>query len=320
MRRNNIMAFLFSILLLLSAFPANIAAAQPPAVVYTEFVSGNFNHAGDGTPASPYNLFEDAMAAVADGGTIYILGGGAFINVTKGNPPFQITKNVTISSAPGMSAQSNLYTRTAGIVLGANVTFDNIELSFANGFRPVICANGYTLTLNNVSYSTHTRVIHLAGGGLFYADGTSASPAAGPHSRIVVTGKDSSFGNIYAGSINGSFDKAVDITVENVAGRNIGAVYAGGAAEGYYNSENFFDINNEPEPPKVNPAAYPVRGKVSVSLNHTGISTVNGATGGTENASVSVWTQHLYSCALSKRPLSGSKRRCFCPHRHGKWR
>lgn len=63
MRRNNIMAFLFSILLLLSAFPANIAAAQPPAVVYTEFVSGNFNHAGDGTPASPYNLFEDAMGS-----------------------------------------------------------------------------------------------------------------------------------------------------------------------------------------------------------------------------------------------------------------
>ncbi len=312
MKKNNIMALLFSMLLFIPAFPANVFAAGAPNVVYTEFDSGNFNHAGNGTLAAPYNLFEDAMAAVADGGTIYILSRGAFINAAD-NSPLQLTKNVTISAAPGVNTQPNLSVRTAGMVLGANVTFNNIELSFENGFRAVICANGYTLTLNNVSYNTHTRTIHLAGGGLFYAGGSCASPAAGTHSRIVITGKNSSFGNIYAGSINSSFDKPVDITVEGVSGRSLGTVYASGAAEGYYNSENFLDPGNEPQPPEADPTAYPVRGKVSIQLHNTGIGAINGATGGAENASVSVSTQNLYSCLVANIHSLEVKEGVFAP-------
>ncbi len=312
MKKNNIIALLFSMLLFIPAFPANVFAAGSSAVVYTEFDSGNFNHAGDGTLAAPYNLFEDAMAAVADGGTIYILGRGAFINTTD-NSPFQITKNVTISSAPGVSTRPNISVRPAGMVLGANVTFRNIELSFVNGFRAVICANGYTLTLDNVSYDTHTRVIHLAGGGLFYKGGISASPAAGAHSRIVITGKNTFLGNIYAGGINSTFDKPVDITVDGVSGRNIGNVYASGAAEGYYNSENFLDPYNEPDPPEADPTAYPARGKVSIELRNTGIDAINGTTGGAENASVSVSTQNLYSCLLANLHSLEVKQGVFAP-------
>lgn len=298
MKRNNTMALLLGIILLFPVFHLNVFAAEARNVVYTEFISGNFNHAGDGTLASPYNLFEDAMNAVAGGGTIYILGGGAFINDIDGVSPLRITKNVTIAAAPGVSVRPSFVVRPAGIVLGANVTFQKIELSFESGFRPVICANGYTLTLNDVFYDTHARTIHLAGGGMFYKNGVSAGPEAGAHSRIVITGEKSSFGNIYAGSINGSFEKDVDITAENISGRNIGAVYACGAAEGYYNSENFLDPGNEPDAPGANPYNYPVNGKVSVSFSDTGINVVNGETGGSKNAFLSISAHSLYTPLL----------------------
>jgi len=313
MKRNHMTALLLGIILLLPVFQLNVFAAEEQNIVYTEFISGNFNHAGDGTLASPYNLFEDAMNAVADGGTIYILGRGAFINDIDSVSPLRITKNVTITAAPGVSVRPRFVVRTAGIVLGANVTFHKIELSFESGFRAVICANGHTLTLNDVSYDTHARKIHLAGGGMFYKNGVSASPETGAHSRIIVTGKESLFGNIYAGSINGSFDKAVDITVENISGRTMGTVYASGAAEVYYDSDNFLDPENEPKPPEMNPYDYPVRGKVSIELRNTGIGAINGATGGAENASLSVSTQNLYSCILANIHSLEVKKGVFAP-------
>lgn len=293
MKRNYIIALMLSMAILFPVFSINVSA-QAPDVVYTEFVQGNFNHAGDGTAASPYNLFEDAFNAVADGGTIYILGGGAFINVLNGNDPFEVTKNVTIAAAPGIGHRPCLSVRTGGMVLGGDVTFENIVLSFANAYRPVVCANGYTMIMNNVSYHESARTIHLAGGGM---PGFS-DIASGTHSRIIVKGRESSFGNIYAGSINGSFDKDVDITVNDISGMYIGSVYSCGAAEGYYNGENFLDPDNEPQFPVDNPNNYPVAGRVSIELNNTGIGAVYGMTGGEKNASLSVSTENLYSCSL----------------------
>lgn len=288
---------LLSVTLILPLFSLE-ATAQTRTEVYTKFVQGNFNHSGDGSAESPYNLFVDAMDAVADGGTIYIMDGGAFINDTSDEIPFAINKNVTISSLPGASVYPTLNVRKPGIALGSDVTFKNIELSFSNPTRPVVCANGYNLVMDNVFYSKSARKIHLAGGGMYSGAGVSISPKAGEHGSITVKGSKSMFGNIYAGSINGNFNNPVNITVCDVASSNIGNIYASGAKEGYYDSNNIFDVNNEPEDPSANPALYPVLGNVLINLNKTGAKEVYGKTGGNTNAAISVSTQYLYSCSL----------------------
>lgn len=288
-----------TILLIVTAivFPQVCVSAQKPEEVYTEFRGGNLNHSGDGTQESPYNLFEDAISAVAEGGTIHIMDKGAFINDIDGVSPFAITKNVTITGT-NTSVRPHLSVRTAGMVLGADAVFKDIILSFSSGYRPIVCANGYSLVMDNVSYAQMTRKIHLSGGGMSDLNGTSMSPAEGERSRITVRGKDSCFGNIYAGSINDSFDRDVDIKLEDVSSKNIGVLYACGAEEGYYNGSNFLDPDNEPEDPLAVPNGYPVSGTVNAELINTGIAAVYGESGGGKNASVSVSTEFLASCSL----------------------
>jgi hypothetical protein len=286
--------------LLCPLLPIHAAAATPTAV-YTKFTSGNDSHTGKGTASSPYNLFEDALNAVADEGTIY-LSGNAFVN-SDDNLPLVIDKNVTITRAPGLSTQPTLEMRKGGIVLGGNVTFDNVTLSFSNAYRPVICANGYTLTLNDVSRNTGARLIHLAGGGMSRyndsGDAVSVSPASGGHSRIVINGLSEKFGNIYAGGINSSFDKPVDIELNGVSGSNLGAIYASGALEGSYNGTNFLDPDNEPGDPTPYADYFPVTGDVSITLTNSTVRTLDGETGGSANASLTVSSQYSYSPTIS---------------------
>ncbi len=54
--------------------------------VYTEFTGGNSSSTGSGTEQSPYNLFEDALNAVEDGGTICVGEKGAFVNSSDDKP------------------------------------------------------------------------------------------------------------------------------------------------------------------------------------------------------------------------------------------
>jgi hypothetical protein len=274
-----------------------IHAAAAPTAVYTMFTSGNDSHTGSGTSSSPYNLFEDALNAVADGGTIY-LSGNAFVN-SDDNLPLVIDKNVTITRASGLTTQPTLEMRKGGIVLGGDVTFDNVVLAFSNAYRPVICANGYTLTLNNVGRTSGTRLIHLAGGGMSrYNDSSvleSVSPASGGHSYIVINGLSAIFGNIYAGGINSSFDKPVDIELNGVSGSNVGAIYASGALEGAYNGADFINPDNEPGDPTPYADYFPVTGDVSITLTNSTVRTLDGETGGDANASLTVSSQ--YECA-----------------------
>ena len=93
-------------------------------LVYTEAAKPNANTSGDGSRSNPYNRFKDALANVADGGTICIIGSGAFINVEDegGTLPFVIDKNVTVR-AEG-SGQGTLTVRAAGLILNGDVTFE----------------------------------------------------------------------------------------------------------------------------------------------------------------------------------------------------
>jgi hypothetical protein len=293
---------ILAVILCLSLLPIiHVIVSAAPNEVYTEFSSGNSTNSGDGTEESPYNLFVTALENVADGGTIYIGSGGAFVNDENDGQPLKITKNVTITRAPDLDTRPTLIVRKGGIVLGANVTFQNIVLSYPNANHPVVCANGYTLNMENVShYSSSTRAIQLVGGSLYSAAGVSLSPTSGDKSQIILSGKDTNFENIYCGSINGSFDKPVDVEISNMSGSNIGNIYASGAAEGYYNSENFLDPDNEPENPTADSALYPVSGAVSIKLNDCGLNKIiDGKTGGANNANLEILTTYYYSSAPS---------------------
>ena len=128
-------------------------------------------------------------------------------------------------------------------------------------------------------------------------NGVSLSSTAGEKSKIVLSGNKTHFGNIYAGSINGSFDKDVEIDINGVTGKNIGKVYSCGAKEGYYNSDNFLDPNNEPTAPTADSAVYGVTGNVDINLSNSPICEIDGDRG-SGRANVSVVTEYQYSSAM----------------------
>ena len=271
-----------------------IVMAVSDNTVYTEFTGGNSSSTGNGTEQSPYNLFEDALNAVEDGGTICIGEKGAFVN-SSDDKPLVINKNVTITSKSDTAPEISI--RKAGVVLGGNVSFKNVVLSLVNGNHALIAANGYTLTLDNVTYFQNTREVHIVGGTLYDKNGVSLSLTVGEKSKIVLSGNKTHFGNIYAGSINGSFDKDVEIDINGVTGKNIGKVYSCGAKEGYYNSDNFLDPNNEPTAPTADSAVYGVTGNVNINLSNSPICEIDGDCG-SGRANVSVVTEYQYSSAM----------------------
>ena len=271
-----------------------IVMAVSDNTVYTEFTGGNSSSTGSGTEQSPYNLFEDALNAVEDGGTICVGEKGAFVN-SSDDKPLVINKNVTITSKSDTAPEISI--RKAGVVLGGNVSFKNVVLSLVNGNHALIAANGYTLTLDNVTYFQNTREVHIVGGTLYDKNGVSLSPTVGEKSKIVLSGNKTHFGNIYAGSINGSFDKDVEIDINGVTGKNIGKVYSCGAKEGYYNSDNFLDPNNEPTAPTAGSTVYGVTGNVNINLSNSSICEIDGDCG-SGRANVSVVTEYQYSSAM----------------------
>ena len=278
-----------------------VLQAVNPNAVYTSKTKSNMDTSGDGSKENPYNRFEDAVSQVSDGGTIYVMEAkGAFLNAQDelGNEPFVIPKSVTIEPEPGAES-ANLICRAAGIILGGNVTFKNMQVDFANKYHDVIVANGYQLVLDNVSHSSSSRLIDLVAGSLYdKTSGTRLGPEPGNGGCIEVKGSESWFGNLYGGSLNGSFSGDTQILLEDVPGTAVGEIYASGAAEPEFDRENWFDFE-EVAPPTADPVRYPVNGSVTISLNNAAVTKVDGsgAANGTkvlfesDNRSVPVLTQ-----------------------------
>ena len=96
--------------------------------------------AASGTDLRDY--VNSASNGVADlGGQTVLLndtGGAGSADV-----PYVIDKPVTIQNG-------TITVRAGGFVLGADVTFSNVELQFSTNVGNYIVANGHTLTLNSV--------------------------------------------------------------------------------------------------------------------------------------------------------------------------
>ena len=198
--------------------------------------------------------------------------------------------NAYVINRPVTITGEALSLERAGIVLGADVTFENITLCFNTSVRNAIIANGYSLTLNNVS-SGGTYAIDLFCGGLTDYIGGNEIPQSGSNGVITMKGNNSIGSNIYAGSLSdiGYTDENGDlcedkpntysgnssIILEKTA-TGFNKIYAHGAREdrsGGHANEWLADAT-----------LYTVSGNVSIELNSNKNVIIDGATGGNHNA------------------------------------
>lgn len=236
---------------------AQEAVQTAARTIYTKFKDGNSTHSGDGSYGNPYNLFEDAYAAAGNGDEISILGSGAFLNAEAAEP-FIFDKSVTVNG------NGNTFSnRKGGFILNTDVTFKNITLRFSNRLHDAIFANGHKLVLENVTCDSGFRYVDIFGGSL-YENGKNMGNHPGSEAQILITGGGTNLGNIYAGSMNGTYDGKTQIVLAHVSGTQNGEIYASGALEPYVNQDDWFSTQ-EPDPPAAD-GQYTVSGDVEISL------------------------------------------------------
>ena len=236
---------------------AQEAVQTAARTIYTEFKHGNSTRSGDGSYGNPYNLFEDAYAAAGNGDEISILGSGAFLNAEAAEP-FIFDKSVTVNG------NGNTFSnRKGGFILNTDVTFKNITLRFSNRLHDAIFANGHKLVLENVTCDSGFRYVDIFGGSL-YENGKNMGDHPGSEAQILITGGGTNLGNIYAGSMNGTYDGKTQIVLAHVSGTQNGEIYASGAIEPYVNQDDWFSTQ-EPDPPAAD-GQYTVSGDVEISL------------------------------------------------------
>lgn len=236
---------------------AQEAVQTAARTIYTEFKDGNSTHSGDGSYGNPYNLFEDAYAAAGNGDEISILGSGAFLNAEAAEP-FIFDKSVTVNG------NGNTFSnRKGGFILNTDVTFKNITLRFSNRLHDAIFANGHKLVLENVTCDSGFRYVDIFGGSL-YENGKNMGNHPGSEAQILITGGGTNLGNIYAGSMSGTYDGKTQIVLAHVSGTQNGEIYASGAIEPYVNQDDWFSTQ-EPDPPAAD-GQYTVSGDVEISL------------------------------------------------------
>ena len=262
----------------LAANAVNIQATVEEPMVTTGktiYVDHSMATTGSGSSTSPYKDFTTALTRAADGDTIIIKSKGAYVGVETGTEllPLVINKAVTII---GEDSNSFINIRSAGILLEADVTIRNLNLSLSNKCHAAICANGYRLELDNVTYENGSRKVHVFAGKMTEYGGDSYSEKAGTSGQVIIKGAKTKLGNIYAGSMNSSFDLPVTITIEGATNMQLGAVYACGALEGVYDEDNFLDYESEPTDPTANASEFPMTGQVSLQVSGTNLSAIDG--------------------------------------------
>lgn len=263
--RKRILSMIICLVMCLSLLPDVAYAAGPTADVATWDA---FAAAVSDPAVTTINVTAGIASPQLSGDDALVIGGGG--------------RDLTITG-------SEITVNNAGIVLGGNVTFQNISLNFTNPVRNAIIANGYALTLENVTGSNPRNNISLFCGGItdYCGSNGAAIPTVGNAGRITLKGNNTlGNGNIYAGSLSDVTNAQPDtpnayggtavITLEPGAG-GMGDIYACGAREnrqGGFGNEMIVDA-----------AKYQVTGGVTVNLSNNRTN-VYGATGGSSNAAV----------------------------------
>ena len=198
-----------------SALTLSNVGIEEAAISTEYYVSNNGLDTNSGTQEAPFETLQKALECAEDNDFIYILD-DIVVKHTDGNDnPLVIQDAVTIVGASETVPIITLW--TGGIILGDDVTFQNIKIGTASFIRPGIAANGHTLTLTNVQTDESLRPLQIYGGTFFdyskegFSKGTDYGEGIrGGASNIIIEG--GSYEAIYAGSTNGSVDLPVTIT------------------------------------------------------------------------------------------------------------
>lgn len=267
--------FLSAGMLLGSLLPVAVSAEGTVVYVSAEGTDKNF-----GTETAPVKSIEKALELVSENGTIQIMD-QAESDQLGNDEPLCITKNITITGG-------EISLNRAGIVLGADVAFRNVSVTFKNPVRNAIIANGYSLTLENVKKGTGGKYpIHLFGGSVTgYMDGNNQPgelPKAGEEGQIQIFGKDNELGDFFGGSLseygeNNEWSGSASITIGKGSGGVIGNFYAGGATEPRGQGDG---SGMNPDSKK-----YKVTGTVTMNISGVVPAYIDGGTGGTTDAKI----------------------------------
>lgn len=282
--RFRIAAVLLAVCVIATAFPcAALAAGSQTRTIHT---------------AENIKTLAEFVANTKDGDIVEIKGICMTNDNQSNNAPWVIDKAITIR---GASADASIDLRAGGIILGADVIFENLELGFANRVRNAIMANGHTLTLRNITCSKSTNNdINLFCGGV---TGLNTGAKSGSHGEIIIEDcPKMGNGNIYAGSISADGQpnqSLIPATVTMVGTSKMGEFYGCGALETYVPDTEMMNPNYEVPPPTPSIERFPVTGDVTFNLYYTSTSMVDGATGGGKNAAV------VYTSTANHYPNSG---------------
>lgn len=181
-----------------------------------------------------------------------------------------------------------------GIVLGGNTTMENLTIKFANATRNAIIANGYTLTLNNITNAQQVYPINVFCGAItdYNSSNQNQLPSSGTHGQLIVQNK-CELGDIFAGSMSdgptdaqateNEFKGQATITLEqsfDQGSSKIGRIYAHGAREPRDGSNPGGMI---PDPDK-----YQVSGSVKINIYGSKAKEIDGNTGKDQTTKASV--------------------------------
>ena len=282
--RFRIAAVLLAVCVIATAFPcAALAAGSQTRTIHT---------------AENIKTLAEFVANTKDGDIVEIKGICMTNDNQSNNAPWVIDKAITIR---GASADASIDLRAGGIILGADVIFENLELGFANRVRNAIMANGHTLTLRNVTCSKSTNNdINLFCGGV---TGLNTGAKSGSHGEIIIEDcPKMGNGNIYAGSISADGQpnqSLIPATVTMVGTSKMGEFYGCGALETPVDDNQMLNPSYQVPPPKPSTKDFPVTGDVTFNLYYTSTSMMDGATGDGKNAAV------VYTSTANHYPNSG---------------
>ncbi|MDE6181626.1 MAG: S-layer homology domain-containing protein, partial [Eubacteriales bacterium] len=295
MKTNKIISFILSFAMIFNTIfivnansNANLSAKSPKEI-YTLWTGGSSTHTGNGSKNSPFNMLEDAIDAANDGDTIIIKssGSGAFLNVrnNKQDKPFVIDKNITIKSESPNKAETINF-RLRGLILNADLTLENVTLSFQQKMYDHIFVNGHTLTLKNVKINDGTREIDIFGGSAYDKNGqlikgydskfNLVASKSGEKSVINIINNNNTnqdyvnyeFGKIFAGSMNGASNIPVTINIEDgESDFQTKGIFASGAEEAFVDLDDFMNLD-EADPPQEDPNKFPLNATLELNLNN----------------------------------------------------
>lgn len=224
---------------------------------------------------------ETALKDARDGDIIRL--GADIVTRVGTDVPLVIGANITIDGAG-----HSLSLATAGIVLEADATIQNLTLGQTNMVRNAILANGHTLTLDNVQTATREGrgEFHLFCGSLTGAEGSGyTNRNTGDEGKIILKNNSSGFAAIYAGNYCDNFgsygdyggdtpdtwDGRSSVVIDRTMTGKVPDIYACGAW--MYRSKGPVS-----QPVTPDPHDCPITDDFSVSLYGSAVERVHGST------------------------------------------